>query len=115
MSDFSREELDFVELAERTQSSEPAASRASSRLRSRLLTSLVNRQAASGPLLSLKQCAHGGAELCPFEKLVAIAPVGEHAGQSYICNVCHARLLAERFEPAPIWWPGCPYSQFQKT
>jgi hypothetical protein len=28
------------------------------------------------------------------------------------CRVCHARVLGERLERAPIFWPGCPYSEF---
>jgi hypothetical protein len=27
--------------------------------------------------------------------------------------VCHARVLAERLEHAPIYWPHCPYVRFQ--
>jgi len=114
MSELSREELDFVALARTLESHDPAE-HASSRLRSRLLTALVNKQAQSGPLMSLAQSGNLGAKLCPFEKLVVIAPLGEKASQMNPCSICHARILAERFEPAPIWWPGCPYSQFQKS
>jgi hypothetical protein len=30
------------------------------------------------------------------------------------CRICHARILGERLEKAPIFWPGCPYSEFHK-
>ncbi len=56
-------------------------------LKSRIYSALVARQAASGPLLSLP------AVNC--------------------CRVCHARVLAEHMDSAPIYWPRCPYVGFQ--
>lgn len=59
--------------------------------------------------MSLTQTQARGQRLCVFEQLVRIAPVGETAKSLNICRVCHARVLAERFEEPLIYWPGCPY------
>jgi hypothetical protein len=48
-----------------------------------------------------------------FEDLVQIAPVGESLKSRNPCRVCHARVLGENVEDAPIWWPHCPYVRFQ--
>ena len=82
-------------------------------LKARLYSALIRAQQASGPLASLDTTSadHG---LCIFEKLVQIAPVGERAKSHFFCEVCHARLLAERFDNPPIFWPNCPYSKFKK-
>lgn len=87
--------------------------RAPARLKSRTYSLLIEKLAATGPLLSLMETAASGAALCVFEELVRIAPVGEAAKSKNCCRVCHARLLAERFEGAPIYWPHCPYVRFQ--
>jgi len=89
-------------------------SRASSRLKSRIYSTLVARQSQDGPLLSLSATRESGRRLCVFEELVRIAPVGESAKCVNLCRVCHARVLGEHVEGAPVFWPGCPYSQFQK-
>jgi hypothetical protein len=102
----------FEGLAE-SAASASGAMRASTRLRSRIFSKLNLLQAAGGPLLSLGECKAAGGQLCVFEELVRIAPVGEPMHQANPCRVCHARLLAEHVEGAPIWWPGCPYVQFQ--
>jgi hypothetical protein len=39
-------------------------------------------------------------------------PAGETLAPMNPCRVCHARVLAERLDWAPIFWPGCPYSEF---
>jgi hypothetical protein len=83
------------------------------RLKSRIYSALVSAQAESGPLLGLGQCKESGRALCVFEEIVRIAPVGQVAQSINYCRVCHARVLAERMEHAPIYWPGCPYSDFQ--
>ena len=90
----------------------PAAA-APPRLKSRIYSALVLVQAETGPLLSLPQCKEGGRALCVFEELVRIAPVGQMIASINYCRICHARVLAERLEAAPIYWPGCPYVQFQ--
>jgi hypothetical protein len=86
---------------------------APSTLKSRIYSQLVLLQAEQGPLMSLSECRRAGGELCVFEHLVAIAPLGEAVKSFNPCRVCHARILGERIENAPIWWPGCPYVRFQ--
>jgi hypothetical protein len=87
--------------------------RAPSRLKSRIYSALIARQQSDGPLLNLSEVKARGRRLCVFEELVQIAPVGEAAKQPNVCRVCHARILAENVENAPVYWPGCPYAQFQ--
>jgi hypothetical protein len=93
---------------------EDAGDRASSCLKSRIYSALMKRQAASGPLLGLPATRAAGRDLCVFELLTSVAPVGEMARRLNICRVCHARVLAEQVEHAPIHWAGCPYVDFQK-
>src|SRR5574341_1056530 len=75
------------------------------KLKSRLYTSLVRAQQLEGPLVSLTATKREGRELCVFEELVEIAPVGTAAKSAFCCTTCHARLLAEHLEHPPIWWP----------
>ncbi len=82
-------------------------------LKSRTYSALMAREAESGPLLGLAAVKSGGRRLCVFEELVRIAPVGEKKGFNY-CRICHARVLAEHMDSAPIYWPGCPYVGFQR-
>jgi hypothetical protein len=86
---------------------------APARLKARLYSALVKRQAAAGPLMSLTECSARGRQLCVFEHLVRIAPVGESVKSLNFCRVCHARILAENMENAPIYWSGCPYAAFK--
>jgi hypothetical protein len=88
---------------------------APSRLKSQIYSTLMLRQAATGPLASLTQIRATGCGLCLFEELVRIAPVGEQLKSLNICRVCHARMLAEHLEKAPISWPNCPYVKFQRS
>jgi hypothetical protein len=92
---------------------EESGERAPSSLKARLYSGLVRRQQESGPLASLDATVAAGHELCVFERLVQIAPVGEQAKSPFFCQVCHARLLAEHFDNPPIFWPGCPYVMFK--
>lgn len=102
------------EFFERLASSQDApAERAPSRLKSRIYSALLRRQAQSGPLLSLSQTRAEGRGLCVFEKMACLAPTSERVKSFNLCNVCHARLLAERVENAPIFWGHCPYVRFQ--
>jgi hypothetical protein len=95
---------------------EPAMSEAApSVLKSRVYTALIRAQQESGPLKSLQQTAEAGRELCVFESLVEIAPIGEQAKSLFFCQVCHARILAERLENAPIYWRHCPYVAFKNN
>ena len=83
-------------------------------LKSRIYSALMARQAQSGPLLGLPAVRAGGRQLCVFEELVRIAPVGEKKQAFNYCRICHARVIAERMDSAPIYWPGCPYAAFQR-
>ena len=88
---------------------------APARLKAKILSALLARQAETGPLLSLTHSHAHGRELCVFEQLVRIAPLGERAKSVNLCRGCHARMLAERFENPPIYWSGCPYVRFKKS
>jgi len=100
---------------ERIADGESAATerRAPSRLKSRVYTELVREQQESGPLLDVSSTKEAGHALCVFEELVQITPAGQPAKSRFYCHVCHARLLGENLEDAPIWWPHCPYVRFQ--
>lgn len=87
--------------------------RTPSRLKSSLYSAIVRRQQESGPLASVSESKAAGRGLCVFERLVHMTPAGEKAKQFNCCSVCHARVLAERFRNAPIYWDCCPYVQFQ--
>ncbi len=90
-----------------------AAGRAPARLKSRLYSALVAQQAAAGPLRSLPSTQAAGGHLCVFEHVLRVVP-NEQVASMNPCRVCHARVLAERFESPPIYWPHCPYVDFQK-
>ena len=98
---------DAVELSE----AEPAPAR----LKARLYSALVQQQVQTGPLMSLSETRTRGHQLCVFEQLVRIAPVGEKAKSLNICRVCHARVLAEHLDNPPIYWSGCPYVALKKS
>jgi hypothetical protein len=87
---------------------------APARLKARIYSALVRRQQESGPLLDLPATAASGRWLCVFEELVRIMPLGDEKKCFNLCGVCHARVLAEQLEAAPIYWPNCPYVAFQK-
>lgn len=89
--------------------------RAPARLRATVYSALVQRQAATGPLLGLAATKAAGNGLCVFEEVVAALPVGERIGSMNPCRVCHARVLGERLDRAPISWPHCPYAAFHRS
>lgn len=89
--------------------------RAPASLKARLYTRLVHTQQASGPLETVKETKRAGHGLCVFEELVQIAPVGSAMKSKFYCDVCHARVLAERMDAPPIWWPNCPYAAFKQA
>ena len=89
--------------------------RAPSSLKARVYTALIGKQQESGPLMDLQGTKRSGRELCVFEELVQITPIGQSAKSTFICRACHARILAENFDDAPIFWPGCPYVLFKKS
>lgn len=110
MTERSADERWMEQLAART---EPVAIPAPSRLKAKLYSRLVEAQAISPGLTTLSESSEHGYGLCLFEKLVQIAPLGQHIEKLNPCRVCHARVLAERIEHAPIYWPHCPYVRFQ--
>jgi hypothetical protein len=87
---------------------------APARLKSRIYTALIRAQQEDGPLETVSATKRAGRALCVFEELIQIAAVRESAKSKFYCTVCHARVLAEHMEKAPIWWPHCPYAAFQK-
>lgn len=86
---------------------------ASSRLKARIYSRVIGEQQKTGPLQSLSGTRTSGHGLCIFESLVQIAPIGERAKSHFFCRTCHARVLAEKMENAPIFWSHCPYVAFQ--
>ena len=87
--------------------------RASSKLKSRVYSALIRRQQESGPLEGLDQTKAKGEGLCVFEELVRLSKAGEKVQAVNYCRVCHARVLGENVENAPIYWGCCPYVRFQ--
>jgi len=102
----------FFESLSETGQIGPAAA-APARLKARIYSALMRRQAQSGPLASLSSTRAGGRQLCVFEQLVAISPLPEQVKCANCCSICHARILAENIENAPIYWSHCPYVRFQ--
>jgi hypothetical protein len=88
--------------------------RAPARLKSRLYSALITELSTRGRLSSLTAIKEDGRKLCIFEEMVARLPVSERVKEKNPCRICHARVLGERMEHAPIFWPGCPYSDFHK-
>lgn len=87
---------------------------APARLKSRVFSRVNLEQAKQGPLASVSESKAAGRALCVFENIMEIAPTGDAIKRMNYCRVCHARVLAENMDQAPIWWPGCPYAEFQK-
>ncbi len=87
------------------------ADRAPARLKSRIYSALVNRLAETGPLMPLTASRGCGGGLCAFEEAVTWLR-SERLESMNACSICHGRVLGERLEHAPIFWPNCPYSQF---
>ncbi|MBK7928716.1 MAG: hypothetical protein IPJ98_14845 [Bryobacterales bacterium] len=102
------DDQDFEQLARETNEAERPAAPS---LKARLYTALIREQQASGPLEALTETRENGRGLCVFEHLVTIAPMNSLQPVFY-CQVCHARVLAERLDRPPIWWPHCPYAHF---
>ena len=113
MSDMSFQDDDLGLLAEKTKPNE-GATRATARLKAKIYSALIRRQEESGPLLSLTETREAGAGLCVFESLWEKLPVGHSAKCFNCCSICHARILGERVERAPIYWHECPYVAFGK-
>jgi len=92
--------------------SETTLERAPAQLKSKIYSALVMRMADSAPLLDLIETKKEGGHLCVFEHSLARLPVGAQIRSMNPCRMCHARMLGERMDHAPIFWPGCPYSEF---
>ena len=88
--------------------------RAPARLKSKVYSALVAQMAESGPLLDLAESKKAGGRLCVFESALTIGPRGTQLRSMNPCRICHARVLGERMEHAPIFWPGCPYADFHR-
>src|SRR5262245_52916813 len=97
---------------ERLASEPVSAERTPANLKSRVYSAIVSRMADAGPLLDLRATKKAGGKLCVFENAVAGLPIGKDLHSANPCRICHARVLGERMEHAPIFWPGCPYSKF---
>lgn len=104
----------FTQLAALTDVNQQQAQRAPATLKSRIYSIIVQRLAAGGRLLSLTATRAEGRKLCVFEDALALLPVGERMRERNPCRICHARVLGERMEDAPIFWAGCPYSDFHR-
>ncbi len=85
---------------------------ASSRLKSQLYSRLLVTMENAGPLVQLSETKAQGHGLCVFEQIMEAVP-SKALQQFHYCNVCHARVLGERVENAPVFWPNCPYAEFQ--
>jgi hypothetical protein len=104
------DDLWFEQLAEATVEFTPE--RAPAKLKSRTYSALVARMAESEALLELTETRNSGERLCVFETALTVLPLGTSISSMNPCRVCHARILGERMERAPIFWPGCPYAEF---
>lgn len=104
------DDLWFERLAD--PSSPAPEERAPANVKSRIYSALVARMADTGPLLGLRSTKETGGRLCVFENMIAALPLGTHLDSANPCRICHARVLGEGMEHAPIFWPGCPYSKF---
>lgn len=104
----------FDRLAALTDAAHSPVERAPARLKSRLYSALMRHQASAGPLSSLSATRREGRDLCVFERSLELLPVGESLKSTNPCRVCHARVLGERLESAPIFWAHCPYAGFHR-
>lgn len=102
--------LEFAEAADAASEEQPAPAR----LRSNIFSRLNLEQVKDGPLASVSESKAEGRGLCVFEEIMRVAPVGEEVRQLNYCRVCHARVLGENLDNAPIWWEGCPYADFHR-
>jgi len=104
----------FLRLAQETENA-AVVERAPSRLRSKTYSALIRRQEQTGPLLNIVETARAGHGLCVFENVWSHMPLGASAKCFNCCSICHARVLGEAVEPAPIYWGNCPYVAFKKS
>ena len=104
------DDLWFERLAEAAGDVTPE--RAPARLKSKIYSALLARMTESGSLLDLAETKTAGGHLCVFENALTMLPLGTDIRSLNPCRICHARVLGERMEHAPIFWPGCPYADF---
>ncbi|GEM_PF-1572248 len=114
MPDKNQEEELFEHFAAGIEPGVSTTIQAPSRLRSRIYSALMLLESAQGRLRSIPATKAEGHDLCVFEELVRIAPVGQKLRSLNICRLCHARLLGEVMENPPIYWGNCPYVDFKK-
>jgi hypothetical protein len=107
------DDLWFEHLADASEAA--SAEKTPASLKSRVYSAIVAKMADTGPLLDLRNTKKAGGHLCVFEHALAIIPIGTDLHSMNPCRICHARVLGERMERAPIFWPGCPYSEFHNT
>jgi hypothetical protein len=113
MSEPIRNDPFFAKLSAATEPANGMLAKTPSRLKAKVYSALLSQQTVAGPLLSVSATEASGRSLCVFEKAVEVLPVGEGIKSLNFCRVCHARVAAEKMENAPIYWPHCPYSEFQ--
>ena len=99
----------FKRLAEATP---PRHDGAPANLKSKVYSAIVLAMAESGGLRDLTETKEAGGHLCVFEHALTALPMATGVGSMNPCRVCHARVVGERMTHAPIFWPGCPYSEF---
>lgn len=104
----------FIQLAEQTDVTDYPGARAPARLKSRLYSTLMEQHASTGPLCSLSITQAEGRALCVFERALQLMPVSEAVKSMNPCRICHARVLGEQFDRAPIFWTHCPYAEFHR-
>lgn len=102
---------DLIRRAQSAPLGDEQPSGAPSRLKSRIFSKLVTLEQAEGPLRILSETRDSGESLCVFEHALALLPSDDLQSRNP-CAVCHARVLGENVENAPIFWPGCAYSRF---
>ena len=112
MSDPNQDDSFFERLVGELETAEPSP--APSRLKAKLLTALLRKQEESGRLRVLGETRARGYGLCIFEDLWERVTAGEAAHALNCCQLCHARVLAEHLEHAPLYWGRCPYAAFSK-
>ena len=105
------DDLWFEQLAEATGAA--TGEHAPATLKSKIYSRVVARMAESAPLLDLIDTKKTG-DLCIFENILTLLPLGADVRSKNPCRICHARVLGERVEQAPIFWPGCPYAEFHR-
>jgi hypothetical protein len=104
----------FEELARDSEFDSHGIERAPAYLTSRVYSAVVARLSATGPLRGLADTKAEGWGLCVFEEMLNALPRQAGVGSMNPCRVCHARLLGEHVEHAPLFWPHCPYSEFHR-